>query len=85
MSETPKKMTLRELALSLGFTEAAHDDPIYQSGWTISVNPSIETFEESTEIKTDLETPFLDLTNASDDQADDEPLDVKPNSKSDLT
>jgi len=35
MSET-KKQSLVELALSLGFTVADENDPIYQDGWVIS-------------------------------------------------
>jgi hypothetical protein len=35
MSET-KKQSLVELALSLGFTMADENDPIYQNGWVIS-------------------------------------------------
>jgi hypothetical protein len=35
MSE-PKKQTLVELALSLGFTIADENDPIYQDGWVIA-------------------------------------------------
>ena len=34
MSET-KKQSLVELALSLGFTTADENDPIYQNGWVI--------------------------------------------------
>ena len=34
-----KKMTLRELGLSLGFKEVPEDDPLYSSGWIISANP----------------------------------------------
>ncbi len=85
MSKKTKKMTLEELAFSRGFTRIAPDDPIYQSGWTISVNPLSETFEESAEINTDFRSPVLDLTNRSNDQDDDEPSDVKRNSKSDVT
>ena len=35
-----KKMTLRELELSLGFKDVPEDDPIYKMGWIASVNPS---------------------------------------------
>jgi len=35
MSET-KKQSLVELALSLGFTVADENDPIYQDGWVIA-------------------------------------------------
>lgn len=35
MSET-KKQSLVELALSLGFTVADENDPIYQNGWVIA-------------------------------------------------
>ena len=35
MSE-PKKQSLMELALSLGFTVADENDPIYQEGWVIA-------------------------------------------------
>jgi len=35
MSET-KKQSLVELALSLGFTAADENDPIYQDGWVIA-------------------------------------------------
>jgi hypothetical protein len=35
MSET-KKQSLVELALSLGFTMADENDPIYQDGWVIT-------------------------------------------------
>jgi hypothetical protein len=35
MSE-PKKQSLVELALSLGFTIADENDPIYQDGWVIA-------------------------------------------------
>ena len=35
MSET-KKQSLVELALSLGFTIADENDPIYQNGWVIT-------------------------------------------------
>jgi hypothetical protein len=35
MSE-PKKQSLVELALSLGFTVADENDPIYQDGWVIA-------------------------------------------------
>ena len=35
MSET-KKQSLVELALSLGFTVADENDPIYQDGWVIT-------------------------------------------------
>jgi len=35
MSET-KKQSLVELALSLGFTAADENDPIYQDGWVIT-------------------------------------------------
>jgi hypothetical protein len=35
MSET-KKQSLVELALSLGFTMADENDPIYQNGWVIT-------------------------------------------------
>jgi len=32
----PKKQSLVELALSLGFTIAKENDPIYQDGWVIA-------------------------------------------------
>ena len=35
MSE-PKKQSLVELALSLGFTITDENDPIYQDGWVIT-------------------------------------------------
>ena len=35
-----KKLTLRELGLSLGFKDVPEDDPIYKMGWIASVNPS---------------------------------------------
>jgi len=37
MSET-KKQSLVELGLSLGFTIADENDPIYQNGWVITTN-----------------------------------------------
>lgn len=37
MSET-KKQSLVELALSLGFTIADENDPIYQNGWVITTS-----------------------------------------------
>jgi hypothetical protein len=37
MSET-KKQSLVELALSLGFTVADENDPIYQDGWVITTS-----------------------------------------------
>jgi hypothetical protein len=43
MSET-KKQSLVELGLSLGFTVADENDPIYQNGWVIAsaVGPELE-------------------------------------------
>ena len=35
-----KKLTLRELGLSLGFKDVPEDDPIYTMGWIASANPS---------------------------------------------
>ena len=35
MTTAVKKVSLRELALSLGFKEADQNDPIYQEGWLI--------------------------------------------------
>lgn len=35
-----KKLTIRELGLSLGFKDVPEDDPIYTMGWIAFANPS---------------------------------------------
>ena len=47
MSET-KKQSLVELGLSLGFTTADKNDPIYQTGWVIAttVGQALEGFSK---------------------------------------
>jgi len=47
MSEI-KKQSLLELALSLGFTTADENDPIYQDGWVIAstVGQALESLDK---------------------------------------
>ena len=51
MSET-KKQSLVELALSLGFTVADENDPIYQNGWVITTTVGKE-LERLTKLEED--------------------------------
>jgi hypothetical protein len=51
MSET-KKQSLVELALSLGFTMADENDPIYQDGWVITTTVGKE-LERLTKLEED--------------------------------
>ena len=51
MSET-KKQSLVELGLSLGFTIADENDPIYQNGWVITTTVGKE-LERLTKLEED--------------------------------
>jgi hypothetical protein len=65
-----KKLTIRELGLSLGFKDVPEDDPIYTMGWIASANPS-SIVPESQFDRRDLSQGSLSATSEEDSEAPD--------------